>query len=447
MTVKAKSDQNKIAFGTDGIRAELGQNGISPSGMLAIGWAFGTVLAERSISPSICIATDTRASADCLESALICGLTAAGVHVEKLGVQPTPVVPFWIRHSQLSAGIMLTASHNKAKDNGIKLFNALGEKISSAERESLISAIDNPCMISEKTCFGQIMQCQEAAAEAYTQHVVATCIVDNRPGKELRVVIDPGYGAASHIAEPIFKSLGYRVSVIHTRYDGYNINCKSGSTNPKVLQDEVISQKADYGIAFDGDADRVIMVDAKGRLVDGDNLLFILALSQKIKQKVVITPMSNQGLTDMLQKNDIEVVVAPVGDQHVYEAMKAHSASVGAEPNGHVIIGNINQSGDGIMAAASVLKSIHISAKPLDVWVDELVKYPQRLINIPIHDEAERTQLYDQVTSILNKAEHIEASSRFSGTEPMLRVLLTANPGFEQSIEQVAQNLELLGAE
>ncbi len=446
MAVTTKSGQ-KIAFGTDGIRAELGQNGISPSGMLEIGWAFGIVLAERTTSPTICVATDTRASANCLENALISGFVAAGVHVERLGVQPTPVVPFWIRHSQLSAGVMLTASHNKAKDNGIKLFNALGEKISSAEREALIKAIDNPCEISEKTCFGQIVSCQDAAAEAYTQYVIAACAMDNQSEKVLHVVIDPGYGAASLIAEPIFKSLGYQVSIIHTRYDGYNINCKSGSTSPEVLQEEVINQKADYGIAFDGDADRVIIVDAKGRLVDGDNLLFILALTQKTKRKVVITPMSNQGLTEILQKNDIEVVVAPVGDQNVYEAMKAHSASFGAEPNGHVIIGNINQSGDGIMAAATVLKSVHISAMPLVVWVDKLVKYPQRVINIPFHDEAERTQLYDQVTSILDKAEHIEASSRFSGTEPMLRVLLTANPGYEQNIERVAQDLQLLGVE
>ena len=431
-----------VKFGTDGIRASIGQNHVDPQGMQAIGWAFGAVLRQHVGRPRVCIATDTRASSAPLEFALISGLTAAGVDVHRLGIVPTAVVPFWIKDQQLDGGLMLTASHNLATDNGVKLFNADGRKIDSHQRDSLIDAIQHPCEINALTRFGQVYENHQAVAQAYIAYI-AQCIVPYKTNLDMKIVIDPGFGAASKIAEPIFQKLGFDVAMIHTDYDGYNINQASGSTHLDALRQEVIRQKADCGCAFDGDADRVILLDSKGREIDGDHMLFILAMTHQETRHVVITPMSNRGLVEALEKHDIKSIVAKVGDQNIEKAMRQEHASFGAEPNGHLIINGLNQSGDGILAAAKVLASVKQSGKRLEKWIESFVKHPQVIVNLSYSTGQEQERLKDHINEVLKAKGNITSTVRQSGTEPVIRVLLQGHPGQEHLVTTLQRNLSV----
>jgi phosphoglucosamine mutase len=431
-----------VKFGTDGIRAAIGENCVDPQGMQAIGWAFATVLRQHTDSPRVCIATDTRASSAPLESALISGLTAAGVDVHRLGIVPTAVVPFWIKEQQLDGGLMLTASHNLATDNGVKLFNADGRKIESYQRDGLIVAMRQPCEIDAKTRFGQVYESHQLAVHAYTAYVTQ-CIASYKTNLDMKIVIDPGFGAASKVAAPIFQKLGFDVSIIHAEYDGYNINRASGSTHPEILRQEVIRQKADCGCAFDGDADRVILVDSRGREIDGDHMLFILALTHQETRHVVITPMSNRGLVDALEKHDIKSIMAKVGDQNIEKAMRLEDASFGAEPNGHLIINGLNQSGDGILAAAKVLASVKQSGKSLEKWMESFVKHPQVIVNLPYTSGQEQARLKVHIDEVLKSKGNIISTVRQSGTEPVIRVLLQGHPGQEQMVTTLQKNLSV----
>ena len=421
-------------FGTDGIRGRLGQGLITPEAFLHLGYALGQLF-----SSTVCLGYDGRASGDVLQHALIAGLTASGVNVELLGVVPTPLVANWVKKSRLQAGVMITASHNDARDNGVKIFNARGEKITQEQKSQLEEYLtSNQQMISKR--LGSCKDCIREGAQAYIEHI-SKALRSNRLGGT-KVVIDLAYGACLQIARPLFESLGIEVKTIHDQSDGYNINQNSGSTNPQRLQAAVLENRADVGIAFDGDGDRCVLVDSQGRLFDGDNMLCLMANSELSSNQVVTTKMANPGLIAYLKKRGVDVVVTEVGDQHVYRAMQRHKINIGAEPNGHMIITPWCQGGDGPLSALMCMNESVMSGYSLAEWHDLLVKHPQKLLALSYDSTEECQQLQDKIQTILSQTINVKSNVRKSGTEPVLRVLLQAEPGEELLLDKVESQID-----
>ncbi|MEC8882951.1 MAG: phosphoglucosamine mutase [Pseudomonadota bacterium] len=428
-----KQTEKQQLFGTDGIRGRLGQGLITPEAFLRLGFALGQLFTGR-----VCLGYDGRASGEVLQHALISGLTASGVMVEILGVVPTPLVANWVKKNRLQAGIMITASHNDARDNGVKIFNSRGEKITQEQKLQLEEhLINNKQMISKR--MGSSKDCANEGKQAYIEHI-GKALRSNHLGG-LKVVIDPAYGACSQIAKPLFESFGIEVKMIHDQADGYNINQNSGSTNPQRLQAAVLENGADMGVAFDGDGDRCVLVDNQGRILDGDNMLCIIANSALSSDRVVTTKMANPGLLSYFQQKRVGVVVTEVGDQHVYQAMQKHKINIGAEPNGHMIITPWCQGGDGPLSALMCMNESVMSARSLAEWHDSLVKFPQKLLALSYDCTEECQQLQDKVQTILSQAVGVKSNIRKSGTEPVLRVLLQAEPGEELLLDKLERQL------
>ncbi len=436
-------------FGTDGIRGKVGVEPITADFFLKLGWAVGSVLAAKGKS-SVIIGKDTRVSGYLFESALEAGFLSAGVDVGLLGPMPTPAIAYLTQTYNASAGAVISASHNHFEDNGVKFFSSQGFKLSDEDQAAVEKKIAQPMVSVESSRIGKARR-HEQPLGRYIEFCKST--FDRGLSLDgLNIVIDCANGATYHIAENVFSELGANVSVINNSPNGFNINENCGATDTQHLQNTVLENKADLGIAFDGDGDRLMMVDSCGDLVDGDELLFIVAKawqSQNLltNNTVVGTKMTNLGVRHGLRKLGINFIEADVGDRFVLEQMQQHGSILGAEGSGHMICLDKTTSGDGIVSAIQVLEVLARNKTGLTQLKQEVEKYPQVLINVKTqqkidldkHDELKNTQL--MVEKELGDEGRVLI--RASGTEPLIRVMVEAKDKevTQQSAEKLANIL------
>ena len=424
----------KKYFGTDGIRGRVGTAPITPDFMLRLGWACGRVFAEqRTGRPSVIIGKDTRVSGYMLESALEAGLVAAGVDVKLLGPMPTPGVALMTRTQNASAGIVISASHNPFYDNGIKFFCHRGTKLSDEVEYAIEAALEQPIVTVDSDQLGKASRIVDAAGR-YIEFCKAT-LPEGFSLQGLKIVVDCAHGATYHIAPSVFSELGAEVVTIGATPDGYNINAGFGSTAPTALQGAVLAQQADLGIAFDGDGDRVLFVDADGSVVDGDELLYVIAAHRvavgRSDPGVVGTLMSNMGLELALSELGLDLIRANVGDRYVRELMTANNWQLGGESSGHIICSDVTTTGDGIISALQVLAAVVASNRTLMALRSGMKKLPQVLINVPVEGEIDLAS-NTAITAICADVERqLEGRGRLllraSGTEPVVRVMIEGN--------------------
>jgi len=416
-------------FGTDGIRGRVGQHPVTPEFMLRFGWALGQVLAEQQ-RDLVVIGKDTRISGYMFESALEAGLSAAGVDIRLLGPMPTPAIAYLTTTLRAGAGIVISASHNGHQDNGIKLFSGDGEKLDDETERRIEACLELPihCVPSEQ--LGKAARVPDAVGR-YIEFCKGT--VDRGLRLDgLQLVIDCANGATYHVAPQVFSELGATVHVINNQPDGVNINVACGSTDPRLLQRAVIDNGADIGMAFDGDGDRLIMVDANGDVVDGDELLFVLACGRldagALHGPVVGTLMSNLGLEIALRKRGVGFERARVGDRYVLETLKEHQGMLGGESSGHILCLDRTTTGDGIVAALQIVEVLQRSGVTLAEARRGMRKLPQRMINVAV-PVGGRYQPCDVVLAAVAQAEQRLGQEgrvllRPSGTEPLVRVMV-----------------------
>ena len=418
-------------FGTDGIRGRVGTWPISADFMLRLGHAAGTVLA-RGRRGAVLIGKDTRISGYMFESALEAGLVAAGCDVRLLGPMPTPAVAWLTRESGASAGIVISASHNAYPDNGVKFFGGDGEKLDDALELAIETAIGQPFTTVDARALGKARRVNDAAAR-YEAFCCSTLVPQFRLDG-MHIALDCAHGATYHVAPRVFARLGARLDTIGTAPDGFNINAGVGSTQPQALRRLVLEQGADLGIAFDGDGDRVLMVDAGGVLADGDDLLYILARDRHargaLRGPVVGTLMSNRALETAIVALGVPFVRTDVGDRHVHRALREGGGVLGGEASGHLLCLDRTTTGDGIVAALAVLEALARSGETLAAARQRLAKLPQRTVNVHAAGGAAllaapgvREAL---ATAQATLADRGRAFLRPSGTEPLVRVTVEA---------------------
>jgi len=415
-------------FGTDGIRGRVGQGAITPDFMLKLGWAAGKVLAERSEGSNlILIGKDTRTSGYMFESALQAGLINAGVDVGLLGPMPTPAIAYLSRTFQAQAGIVISASHNPFHDNGIKFFSGTGAKLPDDIERAIEAQMDVP--METAATLGKARRIGDAAGR-YIEFCKGTLPWGfSLAGK--KVVLDCANGATYHIAPQVFRELGADVDVLFAEPDGENINHGCGSTHPEKLQSRVLESGADIGIAFDGDGDRVLLVDHKGEVVDGDEILFLIASHQQAYgggcRGVAGTLMSNFGFEKALKKLEIPFVRANVGDRYVIEAMRENGWELGGENSGHIICSDVTTTGDGIIAALQVLKALITDGACLNDLKQGMRKFPQTMINVR-HGGSFDLESPAVVAAVRSAEVELADTGRVllrpSGTEPLVRVMV-----------------------
>ncbi len=422
---------SKQYFGTDGIRGRVGEAPVTPDFMLKLGWAAGKVLAQRAgdANQLILIGKDTRISGYMFESALEAGLISAGVNVGLLGPMPTPAIAYLTRTFNAQAGIVISASHNPHEDNGIKFFCSQGRKLPDDIEHAIEAQLDEPMTIDNPTLLGKARRIADAAGR-YIEFCKSTVPFGfNLRG--MRIAIDCANGATYHIAPNVFRELGAEVIDIACKPDGLNINQNCGSTHPGELQRAVLEHKAHLGIAFDGDGDRVLFVDHKGELVDGDELLYIIACDQHARGEcngVVGTQMSNLGFELALEAMGIPFMRAKVGDRYVIEAMQQNQWDLGGENSGHIVCNHVTTTGDGIVSALQVLLSLRNSGKNLADMKSGMHKFPQVMINVRTGQKFDLGS-YPQIASAVKNAEAKLGKAgrillRPSGTEPLVRVMV-----------------------
>jgi phosphoglucosamine mutase len=419
-------------FGTDGIRGRVGEGHITPDFMLKLGWATGRVLGGGQ-GGKVLIGKDTRISGYMFESALEAGLVAAGVDIRLLGPMPTPGIAYLTRTLRAVAGIVISASHNPYDDNGIKFFSGDGDKLPDQVELAIEDALDMPLRTVGASELGKVKRVDDARGR-YIEFCKST-IPSAMSLKGLRLVVDCANGATYHVAPYVFEELGATVDSIGVRPDGFNINRGVGSTTPETLEQAVVQGKADLGIAFDGDGDRVLMVDADGNLVDGDQLIYIIAKSRqahhRLQGDVVGTLMSNLGFEHALQRLGIGFSRTKVGDRFIMERLKQDGGVLGGEPSGHIICRDRTTTGDGIIAALQVLAAILDSDRSLADLAAEVEMYPQTLVNVRLDERRDIADL-PEVVDAVNSAERELGSRgrvllRPSGTEPLVRVMVEGN--------------------
>ncbi len=435
-------------FGTDGIRGEVGKSPITADILLKVGWAVGSVLKEQNENASVIIGKDTRVSGYLFESALEAGFLSAGVNVGMLGPMPSPAIAYLTQAFSATAGVVISASHNPYQDNGVKFFSSKGVKLSDETQKAIEKKISMPMSSVGSASIGKARRYEQALGR-YIEFCKSTfdksCDLSN-----LKIIIDCANGATYHIAEDVFSELGASVSMINNTPDGYNINRDCGATDTKHLQKEVLENNADLGIAFDGDGDRLIMVDHKGQKVDGDELVFIIANAWKAcgdlkSNKVVGTKMTNLGIQLAFAEIGVSFIEADVGDRHVMDQLIEHKAVLGGEGSGHIICLNKSTSGDGIIAALQVLEVMSKTGKTLLELKSKMTKYPQVLINVKtdtkvnLQEESKLSQAINSVESKLSKTGRVLV--RESGTEPLVRVMVeSSNYGLaKESAEELAK--------
>lgn len=415
-------------FGTDGIRGRVGEYPITPDFVLRLGWAVGKVFSRRGDGQNlILIGKDTRISGYMFESALEAGLINAGVDVGLLGPMPTPAIAYLSQAFRAQAGIVISASHNPYYDNGIKLFTGKGEKLPDEIEIEIEAELDKEMVSAEK--LGKARRISDAQGR-YIEYCKST-LPRGLKLNDYHIVLDCSHGATYQVAPNVFQELGAKVDVIHAAPDGLNINENCGSTHPELLSKKVLEVGADLGIAFDGDGDRVFFVDSEGELVDGDELLFLIAHARhKLRgcTGAVGTLMSNYGLELAFKQLGIPFARAGVGDRYVLEVMRNKGWMLGGESSGHIICGDVATTGDGVVSALQVVNALHILAQPLDLAKKGMVKLPQKMINVRLSKKVSITG-NAIIGEAITQAETALAGKgrvllRPSGTEPLIRVMV-----------------------
>jgi phosphoglucosamine mutase len=450
----------KKYFGTDGVRGKVGESPITPDFVMRLGYAAGKVLTQVSSNlakgarPAVLIGKDTRISGYMLEAALEAGLSAAGVNVLLTGPMPTPAVAYLTRALRAQAGIVISASHNPYYDNGIKFFSSAGAKLGDAIELAIESELAKPMQVMESAQLGKAKRIDDAAGR-YIEFCKSTfpSSIDLRG---LKIVLDCAHGATYHVAPNVFHELGAEVIAIGNKPDGLNINEQVGSTHPQALQKAVLAEQADLGIAFDGDGDRVMMVDSQGRLLDGDQLLFIIASglhkNSQLQGGVVGTLMTNLALEHALEKLTIPFARAKVGDRYVLELLNEKGWLLGGENSGHILTLDKHSSGDAIIAALQVLHAVILSGQSLSDLGAKLSLYPQVLINVSTASKINLDE-HAPIQAAVKLAEQALADSgrvllRASGTEAKIRVMVEGqDAGLVQKLaEDIAAAVKLAAA-
>ena len=416
-------------FGTDGIRGKVGVLPITADFVLKLGWAAGRVLAKGGRG-MVLIGKDTRLSGYMFESVLEAGLSAAGVDIRLLGPMPTPAIAYLTRTLRAKAGIVISASHNPYMDNGIKFFSSEGTKLPDSVELAIEAELDVPMVTAGSDQLGKAERMHDAGGR-YIEFCKST-FPYGISLKGIKMVVDCAHGATYHVAPDVFEELGAEVLAIGCSPNGLNINDGCGAVQPQALAQEVIANRADLGVAFDGDGDRLMMVDRNGEIVDGDELLYIIAASRVaegvLNGGVVGTAMSNLGLDEALARLGLNLERAKVGDRHVLELMKAKGYILGGEGSGHLICLDRVTSGDGIVSALQVLAAIANSGKELHELKRGMTKYPQVLRNVRLHEKSDVLsnpiviEAVRATESTLGK--HGRVLLRTSGTEPLVRVMV-----------------------
>lgn len=430
-------------FGTDGIRGKVGESPITPEFVLKLGWAVGKVLANG--QNKVLIGKDTRISGYMLESALEAGLSAAGVDVHLLGPIPTPAIAFLTSDLGAQAGIVISASHNPYYDNGIKFFSHDGTKLANELELQIESHLTQSIHTVDSAKLGKAIRVEDAKTR-YVNFCKST-LPKSFQLKSLKIVLDCANGATYHIAPSLFSELGAELTVLGAKPNGLNINKDCGSTHLEHLQKTVLSKKADLGIAFDGDGDRVLMVDNLGEMVDGDELLFLLAQhgvkQGYVKGGIVGTAMSNLGLELAIKKLGLDFIRTSVGDRYVNEALQIKNWQLGGESSGHIISRRVTKTGDGIIIALQVLEAIQSSGLSLHLAKNAMKKFPQLLVNIPAENPL--TTMNDpSIKKAVQEAESLLKDRgrillRASGTESVVRVMVEGSDLSE--VQTVANKL------
>lgn len=420
-------------FGTDGIRGLVGTHPVTPDFMLKLGWACGRVFAQEpdvGARPTVIIGKDTRVSGYMFESALEAGLVAAGVNVKLLGPMPTPAVALMTRTQNAVAGIVISASHNPFQDNGIKFFSAQGTKLPDAMELAIEAELEEPLVVVPSDRIGKVIRVADAAGR-YIEYCKAT-VPEHFSLRGLKIAVDCAHGATYHIAPNVLSELGAEVVSLGVQPDGFNINAGVGSTDTAALSELVRQSGAVLGIAYDGDGDRVQFIDSDGSLVDGDELLFIIA-SHRLRSGdadagVVGTLMSNLGLQLAIESLGLEFVRARVGDRYVKEMMELQGWTLGGESSGHIICADLTTTGDGIVASLQVLLAIQESGRSLGELRAGMRKCPQTMINVPVAGKVELKGHAGIASAVRETEAQLGERGRVllrpSGTEPLVRVMV-----------------------
>ncbi|MCV2883986.1 phosphoglucosamine mutase [Aestuariibacter sp. AA17] len=419
-------------FGTDGIRGKVGESQINPEFVTKLGWAAGKVLAGQGTN-KVLIGKDTRISGYMLESALEAGLSAAGINIGLLGPMPTPAIAYLTKTFRSEAGIVISASHNPYYDNGIKFFSANGFKLDDDIELAIERQMDKPmtCVASDK--LGKAYRIDDAAGR-YIEFCKGTFPSDLSL-KGMKIVVDCAHGATYHIAPNVLGELGAEVIEIGTSPNGTNINDKVGATSMKAIRDAVLEHNADLGFALDGDGDRIMMVDEKGNIIDGDQIVYVIARdalkSGRLNGGVVGTLMSNLGLEIALGKLGIPFARSKVGDRYVMEMLQERDWAIGGENSGHVLNLNVTSTGDGIVAGLQVITAMLRSQMSLYDLCQGMEMFPQNLVNVRFEANDDPLQHAD-VKAAVKEAEAAMGKNgrvllRKSGTEPLIRVMVEAH--------------------
>jgi phosphoglucosamine mutase len=420
----------KAFFGTDGIRGRVGEYPITPDFVLKLGWAAGKVFAQEGSHHTVLIGKDTRISGYMFESALEAGLSAAGVNTQMLGPMPTPAIAYLTRTFRAQAGIVISASHNPYYDNGIKFFSPEGTKLPDDIELQIEAQLDQPMTTVDSARLGKAGRIGDAAGR-YIEFCKAT-IPSHIDFDGIKLVVDCAHGSTYHIAPHVFEELGAEVIKIGVSPNGLNINEGVGATKPDKLRETVLAEGAHFGVALDGDGDRLIMVDHLGEIVDGDELIYIIACARLnaglLRGPVIGTLMSNLGMEHALAKLGVELKRAAVGDRYVMELMQQYDSILGGEGSGHIICRDRVSTGDGIVAALQVMAELWQSGKTLHELKQGMEKYPQKLINVRTKEKINVASVPAIVAAQADVERELGDSGRVllrpSGTEPLIRVMV-----------------------
>ena len=434
-------------FGTDGIRGIAGES-LTADLSFKVGKALGKLLTEKKEHPKVVIGRDTRISCDMIEQALTAGLTSTGVNVMTVGTIPTPAIAYLTKTIETDSGIMISASHNPYQDNGIKIFGPDGFKLSDEQELEIESLIDNSEQIKNASFdkIGKLYSGNELT-QKYIQHIKQSITGDL---SDIKIALDCANGATTGVAPFIFGDLEADIETIGCQPNGANINDNVGSTKINTISEFVKKNNVDVGFAFDGDGDRVLAVDAKGNIVDGDKIMFILAKHLKeqgeLKDNMVVsTVMSNIGFYKAIEENELQSVKTAVGDRYVVEEMRKNNYSLGGEQSGHIVLMNYATTGDGILTAVKLADIIKTSGKSLEELASEVNIYPQKLVNIKVVDKKVAMEDSEVLAECENVEKELEGNGRIllraSGTENLIRVMVEASSDelTDKYCEQVAR--------
>jgi phosphoglucosamine mutase len=437
----------KKYFGTDGIRGEIGKTPMTPDFALKLGWAAGKVLTRKG-QPLVVIGKDTRISGYMLETALQAGLVAAGVDVRLLGPMPTPAVSYLTRAFRASAGIVISASHNPYQDNGVKFFSADGTKLADSTEKEIERYLEYPIETVSSENLGKVIRIEDAGGR-YIEFCKRT-IPNNISLESLRIVLDCANGATYQVSPLVLEELGANVITIADQPNGININEKCGATSLDLLIEKVKEYRADIGIALDGDGDRLMMVDHKGEVVDGDEAIAIIAQHKHqegtLGKHVVGTLMSNLGLEHAIEKMGLNFYRANVGDRYVMELLRQHEGVLGGEGSGHIIVRDCIPTGDGTIAALQILNAMIRSNKTLHELKQVMTKYPQTLTNVRIQKKINLNENQAIQNAVKTVEEQLKGRGRVllraSGTEPLIRVMVEGDTPSET--KQLANDIAIV---